>query len=58
MNVDDPTPAKERRKMLTIYIGPSVKAEVDRLRGKLTVSEWIERAILIYAEQQKGKAGG
>lgn len=45
LSFDDDKP-RDKRVMQTIYLAPSLKAEIDRLRGKITRSEWIERAIV------------
>jgi len=46
LSFDDPKPPREVRKMQTIFLLPSLKREIDRRRGRLSRSEWIERAIL------------
>lgn len=50
---DDPAPARDTRKMLTIYLRPSLKIEIDRARGKLTRSEWFELAIVEKLQKMK-----
>lgn len=45
MSFDDPKPQAEKRKMQLIYLLPSLRDEIDAKRGKLSRSEWIERAI-------------
>lgn len=48
VNFDDPKPAREKRKMQQIFILPSVRDRVDRIRGKVSRSVWIEQAILAH----------
>ena len=45
MNFDDPKPAPDTRKLQQITLRPSLREEIERRRGKITRSEWIERAI-------------
>jgi len=45
LSFDDPKPALEKRKMQQIFLRPSLKDEIEKVRGKLSRSEWIERAI-------------
>lgn len=45
MNFDDPKPPPDTRKMQQITLRPSLREEIERRRGKITRSEWIERAI-------------
>lgn len=51
LSFDDPKPAPDKRKMQQIFLRPSLKDEIDRIRGKASRSEWIERAI--YAALRK-----
>lgn len=46
MNFDDPKPTREVRKQQLITLLPSLKASIDQRRGRLSRSEWIERAIV------------
>lgn len=39
-------PDPDTRTAVLCYIRPSIKAQVDTARGKLSRSAWIERAIL------------
>lgn len=45
MNFDEPKPSPDTRKMQQITLRPSLREEIERRRGKITRSEWIERAI-------------
>lgn len=54
LSFDDPKPVVEKRKMQQIFLRPSLKAEIDRVRGKVPRSEWIERAIYA-ALKREGK---
>jgi len=46
LSFDDPKPEKEKRKQQIIFLLPSLKMEIDKLRGRLPRSAWIERAII------------
>lgn len=46
LSFDDPKPSKDTRKQVLVFIRPSVKDRIDEARGKLSRSEWIERAVL------------
>ena len=48
MNFDDPKPASDRRVQQLIYLRPSLKEQIDNRRGKLSRSEWIERAVAVF----------
>lgn len=37
---------REKRKQQQIFLLPSLKREIDEVRGKVSRSEWIERAIV------------
>lgn len=45
MNFDDPKPEPDKRRQQLIYLRPSLKERIDAERGKVSRSEWIERAI-------------
>ncbi len=45
LSFDDPKPPEDKRKMQTIFLRPTLKAAIDQRRGKLSRSDWIERAI-------------
>ncbi len=49
LSFDDekPKPKPEKRMPQTIFLLPSLRAEIDRRRGKVTRSAWIEGAIRI-----------
>lgn len=53
MNFDDPKPPSDKRKQLLIYVRPSLKAEMDRLRGNLSRSLWIERTITAALQKER-----
>lgn len=44
LSFDDPKPV-DKRKMQQIFLRPSLRSEIEKVRGKLSRSEWIERAI-------------
>lgn len=46
LSFDDPKPPPDTRKMQLITLRPSLKAEIEKRRGKLSRSAWIERAIV------------
>lgn len=45
LSFDDPKPDPDTRKMQLIYLRPSLKAEIEKVRGALSRSQWIERAV-------------
>lgn len=45
LSYDDPKYANEKRKHQRMFFLPSLKLEIDKRRGSLSRSEWIERAI-------------
>lgn len=45
LSFDDPKPPKDKRKMQQIFLRPSLREEIDKRRGEVSRSEWIERAI-------------
>ncbi len=47
LSFDDPKP-DDKRKMQQIFLRPSLREEIEKRRGKLSRSAWIERAI--YAQ--------
>ena len=53
ISFDDPKPPAEKRKQQLIYLLPSIKEQIDHLRGKLTRSAWIERAVLEAIRRDK-----
>ena len=46
LSFDDPKPAPDTRRQQFIFLRPSIKAEIDKVRGKMSRSEWIKRAVL------------
>lgn len=45
LSFDDPKPPRDTRVPKTIFIRPSLRDEIDDLRGRTSRSEWIEVAI-------------
>lgn len=54
---DDPKPVLDKRIMQTIYLRPSIKAKIDRALGKLSRSEWIEKAVLAALNHRGNNRG-
>lgn len=52
LSFDDPKP-DDKRKMQQIFLRPSLRAEIENRRGKLSRSAWIERAIFHYLRTEK-----
>jgi hypothetical protein len=50
---DDPKPPPDTRKPQLIYPRPSLRDRIDRQRGRLTRSEWIERAVMAHLRAEK-----
>ena len=48
-----PSPLPSRRRMITIYMDPQIKAAIDMARGKDPRSVWIERAALEKLNREK-----
>lgn len=46
ISFDDPKPPREKRVMQQIFLLPSLKQRIDAVRGKVSRSEWIERAAI------------
>jgi hypothetical protein len=53
LSFDDPKPEADTRKMQQISLRPSLKAKIDAERGRMSRSEWIERAIIFYLRERK-----
>lgn len=45
---DDPKPPPDTRKQQIVYLRPSLRERIEQQRGRLTRSEWIERAIMAH----------
>lgn len=52
LSFDDPKP-DDKRKMQQIFLRPSLRAEIENRRGKLSRSAWIELAIYHYLRTDK-----
>lgn len=52
LSFDDPKPVPEKRKMQLIYLRPSLRAEIEKVRGKVSRSEWIERAVCAQLKRE------
>lgn len=50
LSFDDPKP-DDTRKMQQISLRPSLKTRIDNTRGRLSRSEWIERAVIFYLQR-------
>lgn len=53
LSFDDPKPEKDTRRMQQISLRPSLKTKIDNERGRMSRSEWIERAIIFYLRERK-----
>jgi len=54
LNFNDPPPPADQQKMLMIKVRLTTKQAIDRARPRsVTVSEWVERAILERIEREK-----
>jgi hypothetical protein len=51
MNFDDPKPAPDKRVQQLIYLRPSLKDRIDAVRGRVSRSEWIERACVVWLRE-------
>ena len=52
LSFDDDRP-DDKRKMQQIFLRPSLRTEIDKRRGNLSRSSWIERAIFHYLRMEK-----
>jgi len=54
MTPDDPTPSPDKRKQLIIYLRPSLKEKIDKLRADRQESRsvWIERAVNVLIAKE------
>lgn len=53
LSFDDPKPPQDKRKQLQIFIRPTIKDRIDALRGEMSRSAWIEKAIRAYLDKQE-----
>lgn len=57
LSFDDSKPVPERRVMQIIYLLPSLKDSIDRMRPKrVSRSEWIEKAVQERLAREKSNA--
>lgn len=53
LSFDDPKPPLDKRKQLQIFLRPTIKDRIDALRGELSRSAWIEKAVLAYLDKKE-----
>lgn len=53
MNFDDPKPRPDNRKQQLIFLRPSLRVRIEAVRGDMSRSAWIERAILAALQREE-----